>query len=57
LGRDSDVNLVPDENSGNYQEFEDWKWENPEKILAQVINFKTETYKKVLKEFENIRML
>lgn len=57
LGNDNDVNLVPDENSGNYQEFADWKWENPEKILDQVIDFKTETYKKVLKEFENIRML
>ena len=35
------------------QEFSEWKWEQRDKIVGQVIDFKRETYRKVLEDFKD----
>ena len=52
-GADDEINLTPPENTVHYQEFSEWKWEQRDKIIEQVIDFKRETYQKVLEEFKD----
>jgi putative (di)nucleoside polyphosphate hydrolase len=56
-GDDSEIRLIPDNDSGLYQEFEDWKWENSKNVIDLVINFKKDTYIKVFKEFTDLGIL
>ena len=37
----------------HHQEFSEWKWELRDNIIDQVIEFKKETYHKVLEEFKD----
>ncbi|MDG2187538.1 MAG: RNA pyrophosphohydrolase [Hyphomicrobiales bacterium] len=53
-GEDAEVNLIPDNNSDLNQEFTDWKWESRENILDMIIDFKKQTYIKVLDEFKGL---
>ena len=52
-GDDDEINLIPENNNELHQEFSEWKWELRENIVHQVINFKRETYLKVLEEFKD----
>jgi putative (di)nucleoside polyphosphate hydrolase len=52
-GADNEINLVPAKNMDHHQEFSEWKWEQRDKIIGQVIDFKRETYRKVLEEFND----
>ncbi|MAU57449.1 MAG: RNA pyrophosphohydrolase [Rhizobiales bacterium TMED28] len=51
-GADEEINLIPDKNMTHHQEFSEWKWELRDNIIDQVIEFKKETYLKVLEEFK-----
>ena len=51
-GADEEINLIPDKNMTHHQEFSEWKWELRDNIIDQVIEFKKETYHKVLEEFK-----
>ena len=52
-GADEEINLIPDKNMTHHQEFSEWKWELRDNIIDQVIEFKKETYHKVLEEFKD----
>ena len=52
-GADEEINLIPDKNMTHHQEFSEWKWELRDNIIDQVIEFKKETYHKVLEEFKS----
>ena len=52
-GSDNEINLVPEKNMSHQQEFSEWKWEQRDKIVGQVIDFKRETYRKVLEDFKD----
>ena len=52
-GADNEINLIPEKNMIHHQEFSEWKWEQRDKIIEQVIDFKRETYHKVLEEFKD----
>ena len=52
-GADNEINLVPEKHMAHRQEFSEWKWEQRDKIIGQVIDFKRETYRKVLEDFKD----
>ncbi len=52
-GSDDEINLIPPLKSNQMQEFTEWKWENPKNIIDMVIDFKRETYRQVLTEFND----
>ena len=54
-GSDNEINLVPEKNMSHQQEFSEWKWEQRDKIVGQVIDFKRETYRKVLEDFQRLQ--
>ncbi len=47
LGTDSDINI----NETNHPEFSAWRWAEPETLVDLIIDFKKDTYEKVLREF------
>ncbi len=51
LGKDDEINV----NQENFKpEFCSWKWVAPSNVCNLIINFKKDTYKKVLEEFSSI---
>ncbi len=52
-GADGEINIIPDKNMTHHQEFSEWKWEERDKIVDQVIDFKKATYQRVLEEFKD----
>ena len=51
-GTDKEVNLQVDKKP----EFNNWQWVNSQDVLHNIVEFKKEIYKKVLKEFELITL-
>ena len=47
-GEDDEINISTSE-----PEFSEWKWSNVNKILEKVVDFKKETYEKILLEFKD----
>ncbi|MGB0958689.1 MAG: RNA pyrophosphohydrolase [Halocynthiibacter sp.] len=45
-GNDDMINIVQD-----HQEFSEWNWIAPDNLVASIVPFKREVYKKVLEEF------
>lgn len=51
LGSDNEINIKPENIK---QEFCNWRWVDPNNVSELIINFKKDTYEKVLKEFSDI---
>ncbi len=51
LGNDDEINI---EQENVKPEFCNWKWVAPDSVCELIINFKKDTYEKVLDEFSNI---
>ena len=51
IGKDDEINIKPEDIK---PEFCNWKWVSPSNVCKLIINFKKDTYEKVLNEFSNI---
>ena len=51
LGTDNEINIKPENIK---QEFCSWRWVPPKNVCELIINFKKDTYRQVLKEFNDI---
>ena len=51
IGKDDEINIKPEDIK---PEFCNWKWVSPNNVCKLIINFKKDTYEKVLNEFSNI---
>ena len=51
-GMDEEINLQADKKP----EFNKWKWVSPENVLNDIVDFKKEIYKKILREFKFIEL-
>ena len=51
-GMEEEINLQADKKP----EFNNWKWVSPENVLNDIVDFKKEIYKKILREFKFIEL-
>ncbi len=48
LGRDDQINIQTE-----HPEFTRWKWQEPDRLIEEIVPFKREVYERVVEEFRN----